>query len=94
MAFNIATDFNSKLIRASIEGSIPIDETARFMREVQDAVGQLGSCPDGHDLLADLTGYAIQIQPVVEAFQSMIADTPHRARRVVIVTQSARCACS
>ncbi|CCW15842.1 hypothetical protein EBBID32_1700 [Sphingobium indicum BiD32] len=37
----------------------------------------------------DFVDYAVQVQPVVDAFRSGIANTPPSARRLAIVTRSA-----
>lgn len=88
MEFSITGDRGRRLIRARVEGMFSVEELQRFRREHQAAVRALGGPSGGYDMITDLTGFAIQAQPITQTLHSVIADLPLRPTRSAIVVSS------
>lgn len=86
--YSIKVDRNKGLIRIAISGFWTAETMAAYKRDLMAAVETLPPCPGGHVTLCDISGAAIQSQQVMQEFQSFIARTPFRSRRIAMYTDS------
>ncbi len=74
-----------QLVIAELSGFLSVQDVADLERQKVAAARAMGLGSGEFDLLVDTTRCDIQPQDVIVAFQSMIANTPCRARNVALV---------
>ena len=66
-------------------GLFTLPDIEAFRRDRQEAHAQLGCAPNQHLTINDLRGMKIQLQDVVAAFRSLLAEPEYRSRRLAFV---------
>jgi len=86
--FSVQTDPERGLLIFELEGFFTVDAVASLAAERDAALAKLGTEPNRHVTLCDVSRCKIQPQEIVEAFRSMLIDPRVAAARLAIVTGS------
>ncbi|WP_076068074.1 hypothetical protein [Sphingomonas montana] len=83
----VTTDPSRKLVLAHMEGFLEPADVAKFAQDERAAAESMGLGSGEFLLLVDTANCMIQSQDVVAAFQHLIANASHKARRLAIIRQ-------
>lgn len=81
----VTTEPERKLVRVVMSGLLTVAEVERFSRDEQAAVRAMGLRTGEFLLLVDTIGTQVHTREVTEAFQSLMLDSPLKARRIALV---------
>lgn len=81
----VTSDPARKLVRAHMRGLLGVEEVERFSRDEQAAVRAMGLGAGEFVLLIDAQGGTVQTQEVMDAFRSLLLNSPLKARKVATV---------
>jgi len=84
--FTIEIDRRRRLVRLTLVGFWEMSFVGQFVNAVDEAVPRLGCQPGEHDVLVDLSQFAIQTQQVFSACQSFVFHAPNPPRRLALVS--------
>ena len=84
--FSVSIDPRCKLLRVRLSGFFQVDDVAALEVEKRAALARLGTAPNDHVTLVDVSACKLQPQDVFRAFQAAIADPRYMARRIAFVT--------
>lgn len=85
--FTIETDPRRRLVVMTISGMLTTDQVRELYRQEHEAIAAMG-CPLGEQLvLVDLEQCPLQLQEIVQAFQSAM-ESSAKAKRLALVTGS------
>jgi hypothetical protein len=87
--FKIAAEPASAVVRIHLSGFFDGAEVERFWHEEQNVARAALARHGAYDLLIETSGGKPQGQDVLQAFQRVVADSPVKARRIVVVSESA-----
>jgi hypothetical protein len=85
----VTYDKSKRLVRGVMGGLLTLKDVERFSREEQQAVRAMGLGSGEFVLLVETKGEVVQSQPVVEAFQRLMLDSPLKAARIATVRSGA-----
>ncbi len=84
----ISPDHALAMIRIDLAGFFSPDEVELFAQAVAEQVRLLGTEPNMHVTLCDISSMNIQAQDVVAAFTRMVGSPAVRSRKLAFVTHS------
>ncbi|MEG3086623.1 hypothetical protein [Sphingomonas sp. PB4P5] len=87
--FAVAADPVSAVVHIHLSGFFDHAEVACFWREEQEVARAAQARHGTYDLLIETAGGMAQGQDVLAAFHRVIVESPVKARRIVIVSESA-----
>ena len=85
----VTSEPERRLVRAVMSDMLSVADVARFSREEQAAVRQMGLGSGEFLLLIETVGNVVQTQEVMDAFQALIATSPLKARKIATVRDGA-----
>jgi hypothetical protein len=81
----VTTDPARKRVIAHMAGMLTVADVARFSEEQQAAVHCMGLKSGEYDLLIIAEGSLVQTKEVMEAFASLVLNSPVKARKMATV---------
>jgi len=86
--FSVHTQADRGLLILELSGFFTVEEVAAFAAARDTALATLGTPPNRHVTLCDVSECKIQPQDIVETFRAMLIDPKVAAARLAIVTGS------
>lgn len=86
--YTIATDPARGLLILRLSGFFDPESVARLDAERREALARLGTAPNRHVTLCDVSACKLQAQDIVAAFGRVLADPAAASRRIAFVTGS------